>query len=190
MKFMSAILPVLLIAFMPGILLAQSNQANHKVNIEIPEVALLGLVSEDAGQVSLDVSAPSEAGSTIDFSTAQPDNSFWINYSSIIRSQHHRRKVIAVIQGDIPAGVRLFVEASQATGNGNGKLGQPVGKVALSGQPADVISDIGSCYTGVGTSNGHLLTYRLEADEAGNNLQSLTQQQASLNVVYTLTDHN
>lgn len=187
---MNAIFPVLLIAFLPAVLLAQSNQANHKVNIEIPEVALLGLVSEDAGQVNLNVSAPSEAGNTIDFSTSQPNNSLWINYSSIIRSQHHRRKVIAVIQGEIPSGVRLFVEASQATGQGNGKLGQPVGRVALSGQPADVISDIGSCYTGVGISNGHLLTYRLEADETDESLESLTQQQASLKVVYTLTDHN
>jgi len=187
---MSAILPVFLIALLPAVALAQSNQASHKVNIEIPEVALLGLVSEHAGQVNLNVSAPAEAGSTIDFSTAHPDNRFWINYSSIIRSQHHRRKVIAVVQGDIPAGVRLFVEASQATGQGNGKLGQPVGRVALSGQPADVISDIGSCYTGVGISNGHVLTYRLEADETGESLESLAQQQASLQVVYTLTDHN
>lgn len=187
---MSAILPVFLIALLPAVVLAQSNQSSHKVNIEIPEVALLSLISEDAGHVNLNVSAPAEAGNTIDFSTAHPDNRFWINYSSIIRSQHHRRKVIAVLQGDIPAGVRLFVEASQATGQGNGKLGQPVGRVALSGQPADVISDIGSCYTGVGISNGHVLTYRLEADETGVNLESLTQQQASLQVVYTLTDHN
>ncbi len=187
---MSAILSVFLIVFLPLFLLAQSNQSSHKANIEIPEVALLGLVSEEAGQTNLTVSAPTEAGNKIDVSTAQQKNGVWLNYSSIIRSQNHRRKVIAVVQGEIPAGMQLFVEASQATGQGNGTMGQPIGKVALSGQPADVISDIGSCYTGKGVSNGHLLTYRLEADNSGVSMADLAQHQATLQVVYTLTDHN
>ena len=190
MKFLSAILSVLLIVFLPLFLIAQNNQSSHKVNIEIPEVALLGLVSEDAGQTNLTVSAPTEAGNKIDVSTVQQKNGVWLNYSSIIRGQNHRRKVIAVVQGEIPAGMRLFVEASQATGQGNGTIGQPIGKVALSGQPADVISGIGSCYTGKGVSNGHMLTYRLETDNSGESMADLAQHQSSLQVVYTLTDHN
>jgi hypothetical protein len=82
------------------------------------------------------------------------------------------------------------VEASQATGQGNGTIGQPIGKVALSGQPADVISGIGSCYTGKGVSNGHMLTYRLETDNSGESMADLAQHQSSLQVIYTLTDHN
>lgn len=187
---MCAILSVLLVIFLPLFLTAQSNQTSHRVNIEIPEVALLGLVSEDASQTNLTVSAPTEAGNKIDVSTTQQKNGVWLNYSSIIRSQNHRRKVVAVVQGEIPAGMRLFVEASQATGQGNGTMGQPIGKVALSEQPADIISGIGSCYTGKGISNGHLLTYRLETDNSGDSMADLTQHQASLQVVYTLTDHN
>jgi hypothetical protein len=190
MKFLSFILSVLLIVFFPKFLLAQSNQSSHKVNIEIPEVALLSLVSEDVGQTSLTVSAPTEAGNKIDISRAQQKNRIWLNYSSIINSQNHRRKVIAVIQGEIPAGMQLFVEASQVTGQGNGTLGQSIGKVELSIQPADVISDIGSCYTGKGVSNGHLLTYKLETDNSGDKMAALVQHQASLQVIYTLTDHN
>jgi hypothetical protein len=190
MKFLNAIFPVLLIVFLPLFLQAQSNQSSHKANIEIPEVALLDLVSEEAGQTNLTVSAPTVAGNKLDVSTAQQNNGVWLNYSSIIRSQNHRRKVIAVVQGEIPAGLQLFVEASQPMGQGNGTIGQPIGKVALSGQPADVISDIGSCYTGKGVNNGHLLTYRLETDNSGDSMADLIQHQALLQVVYTLTDHN
>ncbi len=190
MKFKSAILFVLLISFVPVFLQAQSNQINHKINIGIPEVALLGLVSEDENHVTLNVSAPDEAGNSIDFSTARPDNRIWINYSSINQNLQHSRKINAVIHGEIPAGVRLFVEASQATGRGKGKLGKPVGKVELSNQPAEVISDIGSCYTGKGISNGHLLAYILEADNSDSGITDLAQHQTSLQVVYTLTDHH
>lgn len=190
MKFIFAILFVLLISFVPVFLQAQSNQINHEINIGIPEVALLGLVSEDENHVTLNVSAPGEAGSSIDFSMVRPDNRIWINYSSVILNREHRRKINAVVYGEIPAGVRLFVEASQATGHGKGKLGKPAGRVALSDQPAEVISDIGSCYTGKGISTGHLLTYILEADDSDSGVTSLAQHQASLQVVYTLTDHH
>lgn len=190
MKFSSAILLLIFIALVPVFTTGQERQADHKVNIEIPEVALLGLVSDEASQVNFTVTAPNEAGSPVDFSNASQNNGVWINYTSIIRSQNHRRKVMAMVQGEIPAGVHLFVEASEATGVGKGMLGKPVGKVALSGQATEVISDIGSCFTGKGSSNGHLLSYELEADNSANDFVTLEHSQTTLHVVYTLTDYN
>lgn len=177
------------IVFFPLFGKGQNGQADHKINIEIPEVALLGLVSGESGGINLMAVAPDEAGNPIHLAEIQHNNGIWINYSSIIRTQNHRRKVVAVVQGEIPAGLRLIVEATEASGGG-GMLGKPVGRVYLTGEPAEVISDIGSCYTGKGTNNGHLLSYHLEADDNAEDFANLARNQTTLNVVYTLTDHN
>lgn len=168
----------------------QNSRADHKVNIEVPEVALLGLVSEESGGINLMAVAPGDAGDPLYLSNVQQDRGIWINYSSIIRSQNHHRKVVAAVQGEIPAGLRLVVEVKAATGGGEGKLGTPAGKVYLSTEPTEVISNIGSCFTGRGINNGHLLTYRLEADGGNENFKESVQTQTTLQVVYTLTDHN
>ncbi|MGC9353273.1 MAG: hypothetical protein ACP5D9_05510 [Mariniphaga sp.] len=190
MKFFSAIFfLVCLIVFIPFFGEGQSNRVDHKINIEIPEVALLGLVSEESGGINLMAVAPDEAGSPLNLAEIQNHNGIWLNYSSIIRSQNHRRKVVAVVLGEIPQGLRLVVEAAEASGGG-GMLGKPTGIVYLSEEPVDVISDIGSCYTGKGISAGHLLSYRLEPDNNLNNIVKQEQTQTTLQVVYTLTDHN
>jgi hypothetical protein len=181
---------VCLVVFSPIFGVGQNNQTDHKVNIEIPEVALLGLVSEESGGINLSSMTPGEAGDQIKFSELHRNNGIWINYSSIIRSQNHRRKVVAAVQGEIPAGLRLIVEATEAVGECGGMLGISAGKVYLSNQPAEVISDIGSCYTGKGTNSGHLLSYRLEAVKNENDFASLAKNHNALHVVYTLTDQN
>ncbi|SHF53741.1 hypothetical protein SAMN05444274_106111 [Mariniphaga anaerophila] len=163
----------------------QSSEAHHKVNIEIPEVALLGLVSEEAGAI-----APDEAGAPVNLENFDQNKGVWINYSSIIRSQTHRRKVVATVQGQVPDGVLLSVEATEARGAGKGALGKPAGRVYLSNEPVEVISDIGSCFTGKGMNNGHLLSYHLEAESSGTEFKSLSQNQTIVQVVYTLTDLN
>ena len=166
-----------------------NNSASHDINVVIPEVALLGVVSESQTDISLNANLPSEAGDAVDFSDAT-NNRVWINYSSIISETTPRRKVIAMVQGEMPEGIRLIVEASDFSGSGKGKLGKPAGKVILSNQPSDVIVDIGSCYTGKGINNGHYLTYKLEKDKSSESYAMLNQQNTSVNVVYTLTDYN
>ena len=95
-----------------------------------------------------------------------------------------------MIQGEIPKGIRVKLEASDVAGSGKGKTGQPTGVVTLSNEPSDVILNIGSCYTGKGLNNGHYLTYKMEFDEAADEYHQLASGQTSLNVIYTLTDHN
>lgn len=168
---------------------AQDNSASHEINVRIPEVALLGLVSETQTDIHLNAFSPSEAGDAVDFSDAD-DNRIWINYSSIISEATPKRKVIAMIQGEIPQGMKLIVEASEFSGTGKGKVGKPAGEVELSNQPSDIIVDIGSCFTGKGVNNGHYLTYKLEKENSAENYALLNQQNSSVNVVYTLTDYN
>lgn len=179
---------VILLSWLPVFSYSQSNSTNHKINIEIPEVALLGLVTKCAADNNLNSALPTEAGSSINTTDAE-NSSIWINYSSII-SADNKRKVIAMVQGELPKGIQLKVQASKFSGSGKGKLGAPVGVVTLSNEPLDVITDIGSCYTGKGVNNGHYLTYKLEMDESTVDYVLLSNEQTSVNVIYTLTDFN
>jgi len=185
----SAILTVVLLCWVAFSGTAQDNTATHEINVQIPEVALLGLVSDTQTDIHLNAASPNEAGNAVDFSDAN-DNRIWINYSSIISESTPSRKVIAMVQGEMPDGIRLKVEASRATGSGKGRLGKTAGEVTLTNQPTDVIVDIGSCYTGKGVNNGHYLTYKLVKNESSGSYATLNRQNSSVNVVYTLTDYN
>ena len=166
---------------------SQNNSDSHNLNITIPEVALLGLVSEQGENMNLVANSPLEAGNIVTVDNTK-EKSIWINYSSIIKEQNQRRKVVAFVQGNIPSGINIKLEASNYQGSGKGNLGEPSGIISLSNEPSEIIGDIGSCYTGKGANNGHKLTYKLEIDDSANSYAMLTQQQTSINVVYTLTD--
>ncbi|MCY1720287.1 hypothetical protein OU798_08025 [Prolixibacteraceae bacterium Z1-6] len=189
MKLKATILTLLFISFVSFSVYAQNSAVSHKINVDVPEVALLGLVAESSKEITVSAVAPNEAGSAVDFSLKNKDH-IWINYSSILSKSTQKRKVIATVQGEIPAGVTLNVQASEYSGAGKGKLGKSAGVVTLSNQPTDVIVDIGSCFTGKGVNNGHYLTYQLQQKTSSVDYAQLSQSQIAVNVVYTLTDYN
>jgi len=187
MNLKTVISTVVLICWIAFSSIAQDNTSTHEIDVQIPEVALLELVSETQHDIQLNATSPSEAGNAVDFSNATT-NRIWINYSSIISETTPTRQVIAMVKGTMPKGLKLIVEASEFSGTGKGRLGKPAGEVVLSGQPTDVIVDIGSCYTGRGANNGHCLTYKLEKNESSDSYATLKSQHSSVSVVYTLTD--
>jgi hypothetical protein len=168
-----------------------SNTKSHDISISIPEVALLDLESPaSSASIGLNPLAPNEAGNSLDFANVS-NNEIWLNYSSVIGSTHPSRKVSAFVEGAIPNGVSLYVSASAYSGNGNGKNGTPAGKVSLSNKMQDIITNIGSCYTGNGPNNGHRLTYTLELENSYNSYASLNFDQSStISVTYILSDFN
>lgn len=187
MNFRDAFYCIIIVMFLPVLGNAQNNEARHRINLEIPEVALLGLISENGIDIHLSAISPTEAGNSIQNSQST-EKSLWLNYSSIITHKNHTRKIVAMVQGEIPRGVQIKVEASEAAGIGKGKKGTPVGAVTLSNTPAEIIVGIGSCYTGKGINNGHYLSYNLEINE--NEITQLSSLTEPINIVYTLTDQN
>lgn len=167
---------------------AQNNTASHQIEINIEEVALIALSNEASGNIRFQPFSGNEAGSVLSFKEEQTDNSFWINYTSIKKHQLHTRRVTAFIQGEMPQGLNLIVTAMPAQGQGNGALGQSAGTTLLGEEPKEIITGIGSCYTGTGVNNGHNLVYNLEVDEDVLVYSDLKQEDLSFNVVYTLTD--
>jgi hypothetical protein len=162
-----------------------NSSASHDVTISIPEVALLDL--EGASTITLAPTAPEEAGLGLSFASAT-DNSVWVNYSSVVGSGENR-SVNAKISGTVPSGLQLKVSAGSYSGNGKGTTGTASGQIVLSGTDQELISSIGSGYTGNGTNNGHNLTYQLDLDPDGENYQNLMHGDTEITVTYTLTDN-
>jgi hypothetical protein len=166
---------------------SQNHTTAHNVNIVIPEVALLGFVSESQETIDLYCYRPKEAGHSINNSSLF-ENKIWLNYSSVISETSRKRKVTAMLKGNLPDGLALEVQVSDYSGSGKGSQGIPIGAVILSNQPSDIIVDIGSCYTGTGVNNGHSLSYRLVKENTENNFALLSHQPNSVDVIYTITE--
>lgn len=167
---------------------SQNNTASHEIEIQIKEVALIGISNAISNQISFHPFGGREAGSSLTFGSAQSNNSVWINYSSIKKYEQQRRTVTAFVEGEVPDGLNLIVTAMPAQGAGDGALGESAGTTLLGKQPSEIITGIGSCYTGTGVNNGHNLIYNLDVDEGALSYADLNEEELTFNVVYTLTD--
>ena len=168
-----------------------SNQDAHNVVIDIPEVALLDLEAESGTSITLAPTAPSEAGNALNFDNAV-DNSIWINYSSIIGSvlEPSRNVAVQITSGTVPAGTELGVLAASAVGNGDGTMGAATAAVVLTSTAQNIITGIGSAYTGNGINKGHNLSYALRLSAAAGSYSQLDFDNSDTIVIsYTLSDN-
>ncbi|MBN2775542.1 MAG: hypothetical protein JXR31_14900 [Prolixibacteraceae bacterium] len=165
---------------------SDTNEDSHSISIQIPEVALLDL--EGSTSITLAPTAPTEAGNPLDFSSATNSN-IWVNYSSIVATGLTRSVSAAITTGSVPAGLTLKVTAGSFSGSGQGNTGSPASQITLSSSSQNVLTGIGSCYTGNGASNGHNLTYVLALDPS-QDYEDIVQGNTSITVKYTLSDDN
>ena len=164
------------------------NYASHQIEFKIPEVALIGIASEEGPNVSFSPFSGMEAGSTIVVSPGSKNSSMWLNYTSVENGNAHGRKVMAMIQGDIQSGINLKVTPMRNLNSTGENMGQAGAPTLLTNTPIEVISNIGSCYTGKGINKGFNLVYELAIDESKLDFTQLNQQVFTFNVLYTLTD--
>nr|WP_319998747.1 hypothetical protein [uncultured Draconibacterium sp.] len=157
-------------------------EAKHNLNIEIDAHALLGLSSSDL--ITLKPAAPAKAGEGLDFSEAS-DESIYLQYSSIKATKDN--KITVSLFKPFPDGVSVQLEAGSVQG-GKGQLGSSDNsKLTLTDNAQDLITEIGSCYTGTGSTDGHKLKYTLIVDDA--NYGALAAKTYRNEVVYTITEH-
>lgn len=169
-----------------------TNEDSHLVTISIPEVALLDLeVASGTTDITLAGTAPTEAGEAMTFEDADAKNtSIWMNYSSIVKGNSTRNVGVAITDGDVPAGLKLTVEAGVAADTGAGTMGGASTVVTLTTSPEDIITGVGSAYTGDGANKGHNLTYQLDyANDAETDYSGLDFDESDvLEITYTLSD--
>lgn len=97
------------------------------------------------------------------------------------------RHLDVAMDGALPNGLILKLVASADAGYGNGRLGVPTGEITLSGNQQEIITSIGSCYTGNGAGKGHKLTYNL-ASGGEDSYQNIPAGEVIVKIVFTLSD--
>ena len=184
-------LALLTLVVFSGRLQAQDDHDDiHNLSINIPEVALLDLEAEGEKSVKLGPKAPGEAGNALDFSEEQ-NSDLWINYSSIVGSKTEPSRDITaqITSGNVPEGLVLSVQASKDAGMGDGEMGRAKEMIRLDDHAQEIITGVGSAYTGNGPSRGHQLTYVLSLDKKEGSYAKIDFDQSNtLAITYTLTD--
>lgn len=166
--------------------------ATHLVTITIPQVALLDLeVATGTTDVTLAGTAPTEAGLPMTFGTAATNATIWMNYSSIVKGILLRNVGVAITAGSVPTGLKLTVQAGVDAGTGAGTMGTASSVLTLTGTSQNIITGIGSAYTGDGAAKGRNLTYNLNyATNVATDYNNLrfVDTAAPLTITYTLSD--
>jgi hypothetical protein len=186
------------ITLFAGLLLAGSTVVSaqddhddvHNLIINIPEVALLDLETAGDKTITMGPEAPKEAGEALDFSN-QTNADLWLNYTSVVgsKSEPSRDVTVQITSGTLPSGMVLSVRSAKDAGMGDGQMGTPGATIKLDGTAQQIISGIGSAYTGNGVMKGHQLSYTLGLDNKKGSYASLDYDQATtLAITYTLTD--
>lgn len=153
---------------------------NRTVTVTLPIVMLMDV--EPAGTISLNYTAPTEAGSTVTVPAANTTK--WINYTSAVTASGAARRITAAINQVIP-GIDIRIQAAAASGSGSGTLGIPSAPIILTTAAQTIISGIGGAFTGNGSNTGHRLTITLTTNSYAN-LTARTN--TSIVITYTITE--
>lgn len=200
MKNLSLILATVLFFAIATVSTAQdTNEAEHDVTISIPTVAIVDIEDasgDEATTISFTYSAAdlvNEAGSKLNFAS-KTNTDLYLQYTSIVSSTSNASNSISakLASGStIPSGMSLKVKASASaiTGKvGTTGTGGTEQTLTTSGSGVSIVTGIKSCYTGNGAS-GHLLTYKLDIADTDAAYNSLTSDDYSATVVYTITEN-
>lgn len=127
------------------------NTAQLPVQLTIPPKASINLATAETDTLNL--------RKTEQVITPHSSNSTWINYSSVVDKNTTNSICASLSSNNLPAEIIVEMHISEDYGEGTGKLGKPAGPITLTDYPQEIITNIGTCFTGEGWGKGHLLTY-------------------------------
>jgi len=178
---------ILIFLFFPGRTIAQSYTAGDQITLGVQDFCL---IDTNHAPVAMTLSA-SVAGTPV---ASVSNSDMYVKISSVVPGGTNRKITARVSGGTIPAGTRLTLLAAQSVNlNGGGRRGVVVATpVVLSATDQDLITGIGSCYTGTGYTDGYRLTYIWAPYLPATNYQLLqsTTTPAVITVVLTITAHD
>jgi len=195
MNFKKLFLAAVIVLSVNASFAQDTNSDSHTLTINIDEVALLDLevAVGSSSAITLNGTAPTEAGLPMTFGDDATNATIWINYSSIVGSSTEpaRNVSVQITDGVVPAGLKLTAVAAADAGAGAGTMGVPSAVLTLSADTAqDIITGVGSAYTGDKANSGHKLTYQLGyAIDAATDYADLDFDNSDvLTITYTLSD--
>lgn len=130
--------------------------------------------------IVMDFATPFDPGNSI---SPVIDNSKWLNYNIIVTPPDLPVSITAEItSGAISGGLQIQLQAGAYIGSGGGDPGIPSGNLILTNTPQVLISNVGTCNTGVGVGVGHQLTYTLSISD----YNSVKYSSSTVNVLFTI----
>lgn len=168
-----------ILAFCPDKLKAQIYAYNN-FTITINNICYMRIFP--AGTISMNLLA-SSAGNSM---ATQTNANTFMQLTSIA-PENETRKITAIISsGSVPAGT-LFQLTAGACTTGAGARGTPCSTITLDRNvQKDVITGIGSCYTGISSTSGYNLVYTWGVDFA-NYAQLMATPTVSITITYTVS---
>lgn len=184
-KLIISFLGFIILGFASNLANAQWEEGQLNAGIRLPQVALVDIEPAVDNSINFTFSPATESGDPPQ-AKMTAGNNLWINYSSSLISNQNSRSIIAEISsGTSPEGIALYIEASNYSGLGNGQFGQSAGKVEITNQPTQIITNIGNCFTGDGINNGHQIMISLEVIDYS---KIVSSDEINIMVLYTITD--
>jgi hypothetical protein len=161
----------------------KGNTINMKLNLGIPAISLINFYSESSTIVTYTYSL-TEKNQVEQIITPNLGDATWLNYSSIVKSESNNYITVNIHSGSFPSEAELYLYISPDVGKGGGKVGIPTTSIVLSYYPQIIISNIGSCFTGVGIQKGHQLKY---VWKNAKDYEIKYENGEKISVIYTIT---
>ncbi|MFW6029459.1 MAG: hypothetical protein ACOCRO_04315 [Halanaerobiales bacterium] len=168
---------------------AATDTATQTVSLHVDEMALLEI--EGPSSISLAVTAPNNnigRAPNGQNSFHSSIGSMYLHYTSTVGMESSRSiSVERGISDAIPAGTKLELgikEMPTVFGNIGSKTTM-YANLNNSGSQ-DIITGIGSCYTGDGSTDGPLFNYRFKVEDVS---ELVANDSSSITVTFTLTDN-
>lgn len=161
---------------------AQNNYVEMPIVVAIPSVALIDFSGSEkkvifkSGNGAEQIITPSSFDKT------------WINYSSIVDDKSTNNISVQLSTENLNSSIKIMLEIGEDQGEGAGKVGKSVGQIALTPYPQEIITGIGSCYTGKGAEKGHKLVYFWEWKSPYDKISG-SFENIEIAVIYTLTNN-
>lgn len=137
----------------------RGNSVDIPITVSIPEVAL---VDFKGSKRLITIDSPINVQTSVEQKiTSSTNDNTWLNYSSIVPEGVSNYISVYISNGNLPPATFISLIIGDDVSEGNGATGNPRGEITLSRYPQNIITDIGSCYTGRGINKGHQLFFSL-----------------------------
>ncbi|MEA1878530.1 MAG: hypothetical protein U9N86_16945 [Bacteroidota bacterium] len=141
-----------------------SNSVDIPITISIPEVALVDFQGTSR---LITVNSPDDGQRSVEqIITQSTDDNTWLNYSSIVPPGVSNYISVYISDGNLPPATFINLNIGDDVSAGRGATGSPSGEIILSRYPQNIITGIGSCYTGRGINKGHQLFFSVVGENA------------------------
>jgi hypothetical protein len=178
---------ILITIIYSGRSVAQSYTAGDQITLGVQDFCL---IDTNHAPVSLTLST-SVAGTPV---VSVSNSDMYVKVSSVVPGNTNRKITARVSGGTIPAGTRLTLLAALSVNlNGGGRRGVALTTpIILNTTDQDLITGVGSCYTGTGYTDGYRLTYTWAPYLPATNYQLLqsTTTPTVITIVLTITAHD